>query len=102
MTAMPATSGFHASPPGGDRRAGPVGSTAVPDGVVLGLGLVSGSAASIEDPASIAARVRSTSGLPPADRLQLGTGTSLASLPLATAIAKLKALDGARRLLAAS
>jgi 5-methyltetrahydropteroyltriglutamate--homocysteine methyltransferase len=74
----------------------------VPDGVVLGLGLVSGSAATIEDPASIAARVRSTSGLPPADRLQLGTGTSLASLPLATAIAKLKALDGARRLLAAS
>ncbi|HYV84716.1 MAG TPA: hypothetical protein VFB49_02295 [Patescibacteria group bacterium] len=79
-----------------------LGGAPVPDGVVLGLGLVSGNTADVEDPATIAARVRSTSGLPPAERLQLGTGTSLAALPLATAVAKLKTLDGARRLLLAS
>jgi methionine synthase II (cobalamin-independent) len=77
-------------------------SAPLPDHVVLGLGLVSGGGPDVEEPASIAERVRSVTGLPPADRLQLGTGTSLAALPLATAVAKLKTLDAARRLLAVS
>jgi 5-methyltetrahydropteroyltriglutamate--homocysteine methyltransferase len=75
---------------------------ALPESVTLGLGLVSGCAPDIEEPAAIAARVRSVTGLPATDRLQIGTGTSLSGLPLATAVAKLKALDAARRLLSAS
>jgi 5-methyltetrahydropteroyltriglutamate--homocysteine methyltransferase len=75
---------------------------ALPDHVALGLGLVSGRAPAVEEPAAIAARVRAATGLPPAERLQVGTATSLAALPLATAVAKLKALDAARRLLAPS
>jgi 5-methyltetrahydropteroyltriglutamate--homocysteine methyltransferase len=73
-----------------------------PEHVALGLGLVSGSAPGVEEPGAIAARVRSVTGLPGADRLQIGTGTSLSALPLATAVAKLKALDAARRLLSGS
>lgn len=74
----------------------------LPEQVALGLGLVSGRAPAVEEPATIAARVRSLTGLPAADRLQIGTATSLSSLPLATAVAKLKALDAARRLLSGS
>jgi 5-methyltetrahydropteroyltriglutamate--homocysteine methyltransferase len=79
-----------------------VASASLPDHLALGLGLVSGQAPAVEDAAEIAARVRAATGLPPAQRLQVGTGTSLARLPVATAVAKLKALDAARRLLAPS
>ena len=79
-----------------------VASASLPDHLALGLGLVSGRTSDVEDAAAIAARVRAATGLPPAERLQMGTAGGLAGLPVASAVAKLKALDAARRLLAPS
>jgi len=74
-----------------------VGRFPLPDGVLLGLGLVSGERPEVESAEDLAAIVRAASGLPPHDRLLLGTGTDLGRLPSGTAAAKLASLAAARR-----
>lgn len=78
-----------------------VQSQKLPDGLALGLGLVGGPDDGRETAEAIAARVRGAAALPPADRLVLGTGPDLGSLDTDSAVAKLRALDAARRLIAA-
>jgi 5-methyltetrahydropteroyltriglutamate--homocysteine methyltransferase len=70
-----------------------------PDGLRLGLGVVDGRDARVESADEIAAVVRSIPGLPPPDRILLGTAASLGDLPPDTAAAKLRGLaEAARRL----
>jgi 5-methyltetrahydropteroyltriglutamate--homocysteine methyltransferase len=76
-------------------------SEASPEGLSLGLGLVGGLDDGRETAEAVAGRVRRASALPPAARLVLGTGPDLGRLDTATAVARLRALDGARRLIAA-
>ena len=71
----------------------------VPPGVRLGLGLVDGGTATVEDPAILADRVRSQTRLSPFDRLLFGTGTDLGGLPSEIASRKLASLAAARRIL---
>jgi len=76
-------------------------SETLPEGLALGLGLVGGQDDGLETAAAVAGRVRHAPALPPAARLVLGTGPDLGRLDTAAATAKLRALDGARRLIAA-
>lgn len=70
-----------------------------PEGMRLGLGVADGRDARVETGEEIEALVRSIDGLPPADRILLGTASSLGDLPPDTAAAKLRALaEAARRL----
>jgi len=78
-----------------------VQSEKLPESLVLGLGLVGGRDDDRESPEAIAAGVRGAAGLPAPSRLVLGTGPDLGRLDTGAAIAKLRALDGARRLIAA-
>jgi len=70
-----------------------------PEGLRLGLGVVDGRDARVESADEIEALVRSIPGLPPPDRILLGTASSLGDLPADTAAAKLRSLaEAARRL----
>jgi 5-methyltetrahydropteroyltriglutamate--homocysteine methyltransferase len=75
------------------------GRVQLPDGVLLGLGLVSGERPEVESAEDLAAIVRGATGLPPYARLLLGTGTDLGRLPSGTAAAKLASLAAARQIL---
>lgn len=66
--------------------------TPFPDTLKLSLGLVDGQAARVEDPGEIRALLEGTRGLPPADRLLLGTASDLGGLTIPIASAKLQAL----------
>ena len=70
--------------------------TPFPDTLKLSLGLVDGQAARVEVPDEIQALLEETRGLPPADRLLLGTASDLGGLPIPIASAKLQALAQAR------
>jgi len=72
-----------------------------PEGLALGLGLVGGDDGTGESAEAVADRLRRAPGLPRADRLVLGTGPDLGRLEAQEAAARLRALDGARRLLVA-
>jgi 5-methyltetrahydropteroyltriglutamate--homocysteine methyltransferase len=74
-----------------------VGRVPLPDGVLLGLGLVSGLRPEVESAEDLAAIVRGATGLPPHDRLLLGTGTDLGRLPSGIAAAKLASLAAAKQ-----
>lgn len=78
---------------------GAFGEARWPEGLRVGLGVVHGRDARVETPEEIEALVRSVPGLPPPERVLLGTASSLADLPADTAAAKLRALaEAARRL----
>ena len=72
---------------------------ALPDTLRVGLGVVDGRSAAIESAEAIVNLVRSATGLPPADRILLGTASDLGGLTSAAAAAKLEALARAVRLL---
>lgn len=76
-----------------------IGPVAFPESVRVGLGVVDGRSPVVESPESIAALVESVRGLPPRDRILLGTATDLGGLTNATAAAKLESLARAVRLL---
>jgi len=78
-----------------------VQSEILPEGMALGLGLVGGQDDGRETAEAIAGRVRGAVALPPAARLVLGSGPDLGRLDTAAAVAKLRALDAARRLITA-
>ena len=69
-----------------------------PETLSLGLGLVDGRSERVEAPEAIVSVLRSTRGLPPADRIVLGTASDLGGLPREGAFAKLEALARARDL----
>src|SRR5262249_1777484 len=69
-----------------------------PETLMLGLGLIDGGSPGIEPPEETAAVVRPTPGLPPAEKILLGTASDLGGLPHEVALAKLRALAGARNL----
>ena len=69
---------------------------ATPGGPLLGLGLVDGTSARVEEAGEIVALLRSTAGLPPREQIVLGTASDLGGLPAETAFAKLRALSEAR------
>ncbi len=69
-----------------------------PATLTIGVGLVDGRSARIESPEEIAAIVRSSSGLPPPDRIVLGTASDLGALSPGVAFAKLQSLAKARDL----
>ena len=68
------------------------------EGPGLGLGLIDGGSESIEDPEDLATLIRSTQGIPPAQRLWIGPATDLAGLPQARALDKLRSAARAARL----
>jgi len=70
----------------------------LPDGLLLGLGLVDGDPGSRADPEGIAALLRSVPGLPPRDRIVLGTASDLGRLAPDEASARLRLLAAARDL----
>jgi len=70
-----------------------------PENLSLGLGVVDGRTESIEDPEGIAARLRAVPGLPPRDRILLGTASDLGGLTREMAAAKLRSVARAARLL---
>ncbi len=72
--------------------------TPFPETLMLGLGLVDGGTEPAESAEGIASLLRSVPGLPPADRLVLGTASDLGRLPPEAAFAKLRALARARDL----
>ena len=74
----------------------------LPEGVRLGLGLVSGGSAEVESAETLALAVRDAARLPPHDRILLGTATDLGRLTAETASAKLAALAAAKRKLLAA
>lgn len=65
----------------------------------LALGIVDGGNERVESPESLAALVREIRGIPPPDRLLLGTASDLGALPAQVAAAKLASLAKAARLL---
>jgi len=69
-----------------------------PGSLMLGLGLVDGRSESVEASEAIVSVLGSTAGLPPADRILLGTASDLGELPAESAFAKLEALARARDL----
>ncbi len=69
-----------------------------PETLMLGLGVVDGRTESAESPEAIASLLRSVPGLPPGDRIVLGTASDLGRLPPEAAFAKLRALARARDL----
>ncbi|PYT34352.1 MAG: hypothetical protein DMF52_13185 [Acidobacteria bacterium] len=69
-----------------------------PETLSLGLGLVDGRTERVEAPEAIVSVLRTTRGLPPAERILLGTASDLGGLPPGTAFAKLEALARARDL----
>ena len=69
-----------------------------PETLSLGLGLVDGRTERVEAPEAIVSVLRSTRGLPPTDRILLGTATDLGGLRPEDAFAKLAALARARDL----
>ena len=71
----------------------------LPSPIHLGLGLVDGRNETIETPEALSEQVRAAIGLPPPDRLILGTASDLGGLPHDAALGKLKALARAARLL---
>jgi len=73
----------------------------LPEDLALGLGLVGGQDDDQETVEAIAGRLRGAAALPAAARLVLGTGPDLGRLDTTAAVAKLRALDGARRLITA-
>ena len=72
---------------------------ALPDTLRVGLGVVDGRSAAIESPEAIVELVRGAPGLPPKDRILLGTASDLGGLPSAAAAAKLAVLSQAARIL---
>ena len=70
--------------------------TPCPDGLKLSLGLVDGRSTRVETPDEIRAVLDQTRGLPPPDRLLLGTASDLGGLPVPVASAKLQSLAQAR------
>jgi 5-methyltetrahydropteroyltriglutamate--homocysteine methyltransferase len=75
-------------------------SEAPPPGLALGLGLVGATDGGGETAEAVAGRVRGAAALLAAERLVLGTGPDLGRLDAPAAAARLRALDGARRLIA--
>jgi 5-methyltetrahydropteroyltriglutamate--homocysteine methyltransferase len=73
---------------------------ALPQGLTLGLGFVGAEEGARETAQAIAGTLRGAAGLPSAAQLVLGTGPDLGRLDAAAASSRLRALDGARRLLA--
>ncbi len=71
--------------------------SAWPETLRLGLGLIDGRSETIESPSDIVAAVRDLSGLPPHDRILLGTASDLGGLQNAVAAAKLRSLAQAAR-----
>jgi 5-methyltetrahydropteroyltriglutamate--homocysteine methyltransferase len=71
----------------------------LPESMRLGLGIVDGGSERIESPEALADLVRGIRGLPPHDRLVLGTASGLGDLPVQVAAAKLRSLVRAARLL---
>jgi len=69
-----------------------------PEGLMLGLGLADGRSERIETPEAIVSVLRSTGGLPPGDRILLGTASDLGRLSAEAAFAKLQALARVRDL----
>jgi len=78
---------------------GRMGAAQFPEGLQLGLGLVDGRSATVEEGRSLAETVKSLPGLPPPDRILLGTVGDLGELSPEVASAKLQSLAGAARLL---
>jgi len=78
---------------------GVIGAAPFPEGLQLGLGLVDGRSAKVEEERSLAETVRSLPGLPPLDRILLGTAGDLGELTPEVASAKLRNLARAARLL---
>ncbi len=74
-------------------------STPWPEALRIGLGVVDGRTESVESPEAIAAMVRSLRGLPPHDRVILGTASDLGLLTHAAAAEKLGCLAKAARML---
>jgi 5-methyltetrahydropteroyltriglutamate--homocysteine methyltransferase len=72
--------------------------TPFPDTLKLSLGLVDGRATRVETPDEIRAVLEETRGLPPSDRLLLGTASDLGGLPVPIASAKLQSLVQVRDL----
>ena len=72
--------------------------TPFPETVMLGLGLVDGRSERIESPGAIVSLLRSTSGLPPAGKILLGTASDLGGLSHEAAFSKLQVLARARDL----
>jgi 5-methyltetrahydropteroyltriglutamate--homocysteine methyltransferase len=68
-----------------------------PEGLLLGLGLVDGSAAAIESVEEITSRLGGAEGLPPHDRVILGTASGLGTLSRENAAAKLRNLARSAR-----
>lgn len=75
------------------------GENPLPAPITLGLGVVDGRNGQIEAPEAIVARLRAARGLPPVDRLLVGTASDLGDLPRDAAAAKLRALSRAARIL---
>jgi len=71
----------------------------VPESLQLGLGIVDGRSEHVEDPEAIATTIAGIRGLPPHDRIHLGTASDLGGLPPEVAAAKLRSLAQAARLL---
>jgi 5-methyltetrahydropteroyltriglutamate--homocysteine methyltransferase len=71
-----------------------------PEGLRLGLGVVDGRLETVESPETIADSLRPVRGLPPHDRLLLGTASDLGGLSAEVAAAKLRALSQSARILA--
>ena len=84
---------------GGDGNLGLLRSAPWPDGLRLGLGMVDGRNETMESPEGIAATLSGVEGLPPRERILLGTASDLGGLPCAVASAKLEILGRAARLL---
>jgi 5-methyltetrahydropteroyltriglutamate--homocysteine methyltransferase len=69
-----------------------------PETLMIGLGLVDGRSDRVEGAEALVSLLRSVPGLPPGDRIVLGTASDLGSLSPKAAFDKLRALAGARDL----
>jgi len=69
-----------------------------PENLSLGLGVADGRTERLEAPEAIVSLLRSTGGMPPADRIMLGPASDLGGLAAEAAFAKLQALARARDL----
>ncbi|MGH9750846.1 MAG: hypothetical protein ACRD6R_13090 [Candidatus Polarisedimenticolia bacterium] len=69
----------------------------LPDGLLLGLGVIDGREAADDAPEAIVAPLRGAAGLPPHDRVLLGTASGLEGMPVDRAAARLRNLARAAR-----
>ena len=74
-------------------------STPPPDGLRIGIGVIDGKSDAVASAAEIIRHIDGGAGLPPRDRLLLGTASSLGALPADSAAAKLRELVQAVRAL---